>query len=192
MNLTFRPLEGNRSDMQQLQVLIDSCEEYYNQITGYPPGLGESGTLFSSLPDNKDYDDKFLYGLFDGDQLVACADVIRAYPLPETAEVGIVLVHGRKRRRGYGKYLIQDVEKVVTAWPGIKTLQTELPSFLPGALVFATSLGFIATGSKRAYRYQHVTGEQEIFEKNLKVEREPIPLRSDGVRSLRRLRPRNP
>lgn len=168
MSLHFRLLEGERAEMQKLQKLIDSCDEYYNQITGYPPGLAESETLYSSLPEGKSYEDKLLYGLFDGEQLIACADVIRAYPNAEVAEVGIVLVHPRKRRQGFGRTLLREIESTAAEWPGIKCLRSELPTFLEGSVEFAMALGFAPTGEKRPYTYQHVHGEQIALQKLLK------------------------
>lgn len=48
MPYDFRMVQPERADMHSLQCLIDSNDEYYDRITGYPPGLAESQTLRSA------------------------------------------------------------------------------------------------------------------------------------------------
>lgn len=168
--MMLRLLEGERSDMELLQDLLESAEDYYQAITGYPPGQAESQTLYSSLPEGKSYDDKFLFGLFDGDELMACADVIRNYPKPGVAEIGTLVVRRSFRRRGLGACMIALLEKNALDWSGVERLRCELPIVLTGAICFAEVVGFRPTGEVREYEYSHIGTKQAAFEKSLRAQ----------------------
>jgi uncharacterized protein len=166
--MKLRLLEGERSDMNLLQDLLETAADYYNAITGYPPGQAENQTLYSSLPEGKAYEDKFLYGLFDGETLVACADVIRDYPRAGVAEIGILIVRKCLRRRGYGARAMAGIEEKARHWPTVARLRCEIPAILTEAIAFLQFMDFDATGEKRPYEYSHVSSEQLAFEKQLR------------------------
>jgi len=166
--MKFRTLEGeSASDMVALQRLLDRADEYFNRITGYPAGLAENQTLYSSLPEGVSYEDKFLFGLFDGNSLLCCADVIRGYPRLNIAEIGTFIVDWQVRRRGYGARTMAEIEERAKTWPGIDRLRCEVPVVLHDGIKFLEAGSFAATGESRAYEYARVKCEQIVLEKRV-------------------------
>jgi RimJ/RimL family protein N-acetyltransferase len=166
--MVLRVLEGERSDMALLQDLLETAEDYFNATTGYPPGRAECQTLYSSLPEGKAFEDKFLYGLFDGNTLAGCVDIIRDYPRSSVAEIGVFIVRYSLRRRGYGRTAMKILETHASQWPGVTRLRCELPIVLPSGIAFLHAVGFAATGERRPYDYSHVHTEQVAYEKLLR------------------------
>ena len=62
--LLIRQLDS--SDGADLQALCQRCHDYFELVTGHPVGPAEAQSLFSSLPEGKTYEDKFLLGVFRG------------------------------------------------------------------------------------------------------------------------------
>ena len=45
-----------------LGALFEQCVDYFELVTGLPPGPGDAQSTFMALPEGKSYDDKFLLG----------------------------------------------------------------------------------------------------------------------------------
>jgi len=56
--------------------------------------------LLESVPDGFDPAGKAGLGLWEGERLVAFADVLLGYPVPSTAYIGLLVVRGGEQGRG--------------------------------------------------------------------------------------------
>lgn len=76
---SIRVLEAK--DGPTVQALCERCADYFELVTGLPPGPAEAQSLFIELPEGKGYEDKLLMGIFasSGD-LVGVLAVIGDYP----------------------------------------------------------------------------------------------------------------
>ena len=92
LRLGLRELAGARAVVEELQHVLEDTSDYLYRITGLPPSGAEAQAMISSLPDGKSYNDKFIYGIFVGDHMVGCADVIRGFPMGSTATIGLLLI----------------------------------------------------------------------------------------------------
>ena len=77
--LTLRLLTGAIDEMAALQRVLEAAPAYFETVTGLPPGNAEAQSTFTALPPGKGYEDKRVWGLYAGEQMVGCADVIRGY-----------------------------------------------------------------------------------------------------------------
>src|SRR5262245_57009396 len=102
----LRPLAYE--DGQPLQKLFTADPGYFEAFHGHPPGA-EAQSTFSALPDGKSYDDKELWGAYDGPALVGVVDAISHYPNSGTWTVGIVFVQPARRREGVGRALVRHI-----------------------------------------------------------------------------------
>ena len=94
-----------------VQPLLERCTDYFQLVTGLPPGPAEAQGLFIDLPPDKTYDDKILIGLFDqADTLIGLLDAIRNYPEPGVWHIGLLLIDSTHRKRGRGAEVYQAFE----------------------------------------------------------------------------------
>ena len=119
-------------------------------MNGAPPGRAEAQSTFTALPPNKTYEDKFVWGLYAGEAMIGCADVIRGYPVREKAVIGLLLLAQPWQRRGLGRAFAQLVEQAIGVWPEIERLRIGVVAVNEGALAFWRKLGYRETGEIKA------------------------------------------
>ena len=132
--------------MAALQDVLETAPAYFRTITGLPPGAAEAQSTFTALPPDKTYDDKFVWGLYSGESMIGCADVIRGYPTPEKAVIGLLLLAESWQRRGLGRAFATLIEQAIAGWPEIERLRLGVCESNTGALVFWRKLGYADTG----------------------------------------------
>jgi len=144
--LTLRLLTGEPPEMAALQCVLEAAPAYFETVTGDPPGGAEAQSTFTALPPGKNYGDKFVWGLYSGDAMIGCADVIRGYPVHEKAVIGLLLLAQPWQRRGLGRAFAVLVEQAIAAWPEISRLRIGVVASNEGALAFWRKLGYRETG----------------------------------------------
>lgn len=94
-----------------LQTLCEKCSDYFELIQGYPAGPAESQSLFTALPEGKDYGDKFLLGIFSTDtrKLIGVIDLIRDFPTGGEWVLGLMLIDPEFRASGLGSQVCQSL-----------------------------------------------------------------------------------
>jgi RimJ/RimL family protein N-acetyltransferase len=136
--------------MAALQRVLEAAPGYFHTVTGLPPGHAEAQSTFTALPPGKDYDDKRVWGLYAGADMIGCADVIRGYPVHDKAIIGLLLLAEKWQRRGFGRAFALLVERVIGLWPEIATLRIGVVEQNAGALAFWRKLGYVETGEVKA------------------------------------------
>jgi GNAT superfamily N-acetyltransferase len=144
-------LRGEPAEMAALQCVLEAAPAYYQSVTGAPPCGALAQTMFTALPPEKTYDDKFVWGLYAGDAMIGCADVIRGYPVRDKALISLLLLAEPWQRRGLGRAFATLVEHAIVAWNEISTLRLGVAVSNPGAYIFWRKMGYLETGeTKRA------------------------------------------
>src|SRR4051812_8831343 len=87
--LVIRLLTGEPRQMEALQRVIEEAPAYAHRITGVPPGPADALSTYTALPTGKDYEDKFVFGIYVGGTMIGCADLIRGFPSANTAMLGL-------------------------------------------------------------------------------------------------------
>jgi GNAT superfamily N-acetyltransferase len=164
--LTLRLLTGQPAEMAALQRVLEAAPNYFRIIAGAPPGLAAAQSTFSALPPDKDYEDKFVWGLYEGEAMIGCADVIRGYPSPERAVIGLLLLVEARQRRGLGRAFAMLIEQAISDWPAIERLRVGVVASNAGALAFWRELGYHETGEVKAAGPEFVA-EVVVLEKPL-------------------------
>ena len=166
-DLTLRALAGETEEMRELQRVLEEAPTYAQRITGLPPGKADAQSTYSAIPEGKSYDDKFVFGIFRGTEMVGCADLIRGYPRPATAMLGLLLVSERHQHQGIGRLAYAFLEQFVQGWGVCDRIRIGVVRTNKQVIPFWTQLGFATTGELHPYRYASVTSEIVVFEKPL-------------------------
>lgn len=165
--VTIRLLEGEPSEMRELQRVLEEAPTYAHRVTGVPPGPADAQSLYTILPEGKSYDDKFVFGIYRGSEKVGCADLIRGYPDPATALLGLLLVSEKYQRQEIGRRAYALLEQFVRSWHTCDRIRIGVVRTNDAVVPFWSQLGFEPTGEVKPYRYGSVISEVVVFEKRL-------------------------
>jgi diamine N-acetyltransferase len=165
--VTLRLLSGKASEMRELQRVIEGAPRYAHRITGVPPGQADAQSTYTALPEGKTYGDKFVFGICLGSEMVGCADLIRGYPKPATALLGLLLISERWQHRGVGTRAYTLIEELVRTWHTCDRVRIGVVRTNEEVIPFWSRLGFKPSGEVKSYRYGAVASETVILEKTL-------------------------
>jgi GNAT superfamily N-acetyltransferase len=165
--VTIVPLEGERSQMDDLQRVIEEAPTFINRVTGALPGPADAQSTYTILPEGKTYDDKFVFGVYRGGQMVGCVDLIRGFPNPTTAQFGLYLVSEKCRRQRIGSDAYALLEDFIRNWGTCDRIRIGIVRVNDEVIPFWTHLGFSPTGEVKPYKYGNVTSEAILYEKRL-------------------------
>ena len=151
-------------DVSALERLFETNPDYTTRVMGREPSSGDARSALTSLPPSVDPSHKIGFGLWDGSVLVAYADVIRGWPSPDTAHIGILMTHGHRSGQGLGRQLHQAIIAEAQQWPGISRLRISIvdtnAEFADG---FWSSLGYTKTGETMPYSADRVESFAHIW-----------------------------
>lgn len=170
MNVVLRLLTGTEPEMAALQRVLEDAPAYSERVTGHPPGPADAQSTFSVLPDGMDYRSKFVWGvLLDGADSgwVGALDVIRGWPDPTTALLGLLLIAEPHQGRGLGRAAYEAVEAEIRGWPEIDRVRVAVVETNADTLPFWSRMGFTETGKTRPYAYDKLRSRSIILTTSL-------------------------
>jgi GNAT superfamily N-acetyltransferase len=175
--VTIRALTGEPDEMRELQRVCENTAGYYERTTGVPPGPAEAQSTYTILPEGKGYADKFVLGIYADRQMVGCADLIRRYPDPATATLGLLLICESHQGRGIGRQALQLIEHFAQDWGSCERIRLGVVRSNAEAMPFWISQGYQPTGELREWRVGSVHSEVVMLEKRLPSIRRKEPPR---------------
>jgi len=165
--VTIRLLHGEPFEMRELQRVIEEAPRYAHRTTGVPPGQADAQSTYTALPEGKSYDDKFVFGIYLGNEMVGCADLIRGYPDSTTAILGLLLVSEAHQRHGVGRRAYSLIEQFVRIWETCDRVRIGVVQDNEDVIPFWSGLGFEPTGEVKPYRCGSVFSEILVLQKRL-------------------------
>jgi GNAT superfamily N-acetyltransferase len=163
----LRRLDGEAQQMAELQRVLEAAPDYLERVGGAPPGAALAQATYTALPRGKSYDDKFVFGIDVEGRMVGCVDLIRGYPEPTTALIGLLLVAEPFQRRGIGAAAYRAIENFVRSWRVCTRMRIAVLRTNDRVLPFWTALGFVPTGEVKPYRDGSVITEAIVLAKRL-------------------------
>ena len=111
--------------------------------------------------------DKSLYGVYRGEEIVGCVEVIRGFPTEEVAMIGLLLIHQTSQGQGLGRLAYEATEEVCRSWPSTRRLRIGVILSNDIVLAFWKKMGFIRTGEEFAYTHAAVRSTIIALEKEI-------------------------
>lgn len=159
-------LSSTPDDILTLQRTLERAPDYSIEVTGRAVAPEAAAALMTELPPGRTMVDKFVFSLVSGQEVVGCADVLRGYPVPGTAFIGLLLICQDLQARGMGAAACDELESLCRSW-GCGTLRLAAVETNAGALRFWEKLGFARTGERREYRCGEVESHLVLMEKSV-------------------------
>ena len=110
-----------------LQRLMERSAEFFVLVDGAPPAANAAEEeIASRAPGKTAADETFCLAEFDGDRLIAFANVIPDYPKPLEWWLGLLLIDPAERGRGLGAELHREIVSLIvehggtTLWLGVQ------------------------------------------------------------------------
>lgn len=139
-------------DGESIQLLAEACEDYYQMNTALPPGPAEAQSFFIALPEGKNYDDKFLIGIFSKDNLVGILDAIKDYKESGEWTVGLLMLHPTARKNKLGSKTYKAFEKWAVD-KGASAIRIGVLEYNEGSVRFWRQLGFDTVERRENFKF---------------------------------------
>lgn len=152
------------SQSQAVQRILESNADYSRRVDGSVPAPTAADEVLSALPPDVTVSQKVDLGLWDGQELVAFADVIVGWPAASVAHIGLLITDGARHGEGLGRMMHDAVIDVIGAKPGIQTLRLSIVDTNADlAEPFWVRLGYEPTGEAVPYVSGSVESKARIW-----------------------------
>ncbi|WP_234123737.1 GNAT family N-acetyltransferase [Clostridium hydrogenum] len=122
--------------------LCVACSDYYILSDGVKPTNEDAKEIFAELPPDKNYEDKFVFGVFNNkEMLVGIVDIVRNFPEDGEWMIGLMILEPKERGSGLGK----ETHNAIAQWSkqlGAKTLRIGVIEENYNGIKFWTKLGY--------------------------------------------------
>jgi diamine N-acetyltransferase len=107
---------GNEADVSDLFTLLKQAEAYSILVEGVLPSIEDAHENLSELPPGKTSADKCFYGIWQAECLIGCAELIRGYPEPDIAYLGLLLFADSSQGKGHGVQALNHLFRLARDW----------------------------------------------------------------------------
>lgn len=159
--LSLIQILGTATELNALNQVLEKLDPTAKNILAGP----EAYSLFAMLPPGREPCHKYLYGVYAEDRLVGCLDVIRGYPEPSFAYVGLFVLEQEQRDQGFGAKLWNLAETIIGSWNEIKKWRLGVALQNKAAERFWHRMEFLPTGEKSISHSRGFEIECALFEK---------------------------
>jgi len=166
--ITLARLAPDSDGIGVVQDVLEDAPGYALATTGRLPAGDAAVSLFGELPDGRRSEDKHVFALIHGDDVVGCADVLKGHPDEDAVFVGLLVIREGIRRIGLGTAAYARLEEAFREW-GSRRARLAVVEDNRGALGFWESVGFAATGEVRDYRAGVVESRLILMEKDIRA-----------------------
>ncbi|CAN5873103.1 hypothetical protein BH11PSE1_BH11PSE1_07590 [soil metagenome] len=134
------------SAVEELQVLLERCEDFEILVTGHPPGPHAAEALLIDAPPEHPLRDKFVIGAWTDQGLTAAVELLRDFPERHVWYLGLLLVAPEARGQGLGERLLTALTPWIVSQEG-RAIRLVVQDRNPGASRFWTRHGFVEIGT---------------------------------------------
>lgn len=144
----------HKSDIDEIFSLCSSNSLFYQY---HPPFVTKESILedMQALPPNKAFDDKFYFGFFHNEKLVAIMDLILGYPNVQTAFIGLFMVDAEYQGKGVGSHIIEHCVSVIKQ-AGFDFVRLGIDKGNPQSKRFWNKNKFTITGEVREQEHRTI------------------------------------
>lgn len=164
---TVRALAWTPEHEAAVQSLHERAGDYVLRVWGLPPDPDSGREFFARLPPGRGREHKHAFGIFDGERMVGCIDLVRGWPDEAIAVIGLLLLEPAARGQGLGRLALQAIEAQACTWPEIRWLRAVVLQTNDVARPFWEHLGFRANGEARPHEAGTVKTTARVFMKAL-------------------------
>ena len=153
MNLQYQQLSPeSENDVNNLQQILMAAPGYYLLLEGNLPGFDAALGCLQEFPPGKTIDDKYFYGIKKSGNYIGCFDLVRDYPEPQIAFIGLLLFIEPEQNKSYGVQALQYIKNMAGQW-NCNSIRLAVIENNQRALAFWKREGFIELYKKPSEQY---------------------------------------
>jgi RimJ/RimL family protein N-acetyltransferase len=103
-----------------VQDVIESDPGYVQRVTGLPPGPADAQSLLLMRPPDLPEERKLVLGIRRDGEIVGLVDVLRGFPEPDIAYLGLLQLRGDLQGQGLGRAAHDELLTLLGGWPEIR------------------------------------------------------------------------
>jgi RimJ/RimL family protein N-acetyltransferase len=164
--IEIKILEGREGEVAEVQRVLTESPNYCINISGSLPSLEDGKELFAAIAPGKEFQDKFVFGIYLNNYMIGCIDLCRGFPDESTATLGLLLLSEKHQKKGLGTKAYKKLEETVKGWKNIKKIRIGVLVSNEEVLPFWKKMGFTEKGRK-PYKHGKIDTEVITLEKSL-------------------------
>ncbi|MDF2558180.1 MAG: GCN5-related N-acetyltransferase [Bacillales bacterium] len=155
--------EEDRMDIFKLYI---SNPDYFDIVEARPPKLEDCINDLTECPPTLSKEKKFFIGFYKNKKLFSVVDYLMGYPDEDIFYIGLYMIEGKNRAKGYGTKLLSEIIEVATD-EGFKKLWLGVVSENLNAVNFWTKNGLKEIKKVPRKRDNGTVAEVIVMEKEL-------------------------
>lgn len=166
--IDFQRIDGaamSPHQLEQLTRVVLAAPRYSQAVAGKLPSVEDVPQMFAGLPPGYGSSDQFFFGIYLGERMIGCTDVLRGWKHPKQSMIGLLLFDESFQGHGYGRQACGMIEDIVRSWEGMESLRVGVIETNTQAHAFWRKMGFRETGERR--KSDEFIAETIILEKPL-------------------------
>jgi GNAT superfamily N-acetyltransferase len=174
----LRRLGDRAHDREIVFDLLRAAPTYEARTLGRPTTPEDAVRLLVERPPRSAQDAKCVYLVVADGVPVGLLDLIRGWPRPDVAHIGLLLIREDRHREELGRATVQAVDDLLDGWPEIGWSRLTVVESNLEVLGFWEDAGFVDTGGRRSSAVGDRVHEARVLAK-----------RCGGMRSPRTVEP---
>lgn len=165
----MRLIRASLSDAGLIQEILDAAPTYLMNVEGVTSDPRGGVDTLTALPPNCDAAQKYVFILMNAEQRIGVADLIKGYPDPETAFLGLLLLREDSQQKGLGRTFYEMIEKLVVEDLGLRQIRLGVVDSNPVA-PFWQKMGFQMTDIAKPHQGAKLRSTKRVMVKLLEAE----------------------
>lgn len=112
-NFEFKVKKLDESSIFEVFEICENNKKYYENYLHENANIEETKTIFTDLPPNTTFSQKFVLGFYNNQKLLAFCDLILNYPNTQSAMIGLLMVDQNFQGQGIGKNIVKKILEVL-------------------------------------------------------------------------------
>jgi RimJ/RimL family protein N-acetyltransferase len=158
--LELKILEGREGEVAEVQRVLTESPNYCTSISGSLPSLEDGKELFAAIAPGKEFQDKFVFGIYLNNYMIGCIDICRGFPDGSTVMLGLLLLSEKYQRKGLGTKAYNKLEEIIKTWKNINRIRIGVLVSNKKVLPFWKKVGYT---EKRRSPYKHGDIDTEVI-----------------------------
>ncbi len=150
----------NPSDVELILSVAQKNMQFY-KYTEAKPIRKQILHDMETAPPRKDLSDKYYFGFFDGDVLVAIMDLVEGYPTDDITYIGFFMMNPEYQGKGIGSFIVSEV-LIYLKLIGVKKIHLAIDDGNPQSKHFWQKNGFKIIGDVEIHGYTKLIAEKQL------------------------------
>ena len=158
--IELKILEGIEGEIAEIERVLEEAPTYCINVSSNLSSPEDRKELFSAIAPGKEFQDKFVFGIYLNDYMIGCIDLCRGFPDESTVTLGLLLLSENHQRKGLGTKVYNKLEEIIKTWKNINKIRIGVLVSNKEVLPFWKNLGYTEVIRKP---YKHGDIETEVI-----------------------------